>query len=144
MKRIISGKKYDTSTAKCLGTWSNNLGKRDFNNMTEELYRTKAGKYFIYGWGGANTKYSVSCGNNSWSGGENIEPLSRDAAMEWAEANLSGDEYEEIFGTVPDGDDMEPLNVLVPPSIKEKLKQKSETTGQSITAIVRELLEKSL
>ena len=144
MKRIINGKKYDTSTAKLLGEWGNGLGSRDFNNVTEKLYRTKAGRYFIHGWGGAMTKYSQSCGNNSWSGGENIEPLSREAAMEWAEENLSGDEYEEIFGTVPDGDDMEPLNVLIPPSIKEKLKQKSENTGQSITAIVRDLLEKSL
>jgi hypothetical protein len=143
MKKIINGAKYDTSTAKKLGEWSNNLGDRDFNNCTERLYRTKSGKYFIYGYGGAMTKYSESCGNNTWSGGSNIEPVSRKAAMEWAEENLDGDGYEEIFGVVPESDDVESLNILIPAELKNKLKLKSEETGDSITNIAIKILTES-
>ena len=144
MKKIINGAKYDTSTAKLLGEWSNGLGYRDFKNFTEKLYRTKSGKYFIYGYGGAMTKYAESCGNNSWSGGSNIEPVSRSVAMEWAEENLSGDEYEEIFGEIPEDAELESLNLLIPAALKEKLRLTSETTGENITNIVIKLLSDAL
>lgn len=144
MKKIINGAKYDTSTAKKLGEWSNNLGNRDFNNCTERLYRTKSGKYFIYGYGGAMTKYAESCGNNSWTGGSNIEPVSRQAAMEWAEENLDGDEYEEIFGIIPESDEVGSLNLLIPANLKNKLILKSETSGESITKIVEKILSDAL
>lgn len=100
MKKIINGKKYDTETAKKIGYWSNNYNCSDFNYCAETLYRKKNGEFFVHGEGNAMSKYSVSCGQNSWSGGQEIIPLTEEKAKRWAEKYLTGDEYEEIFGEV--------------------------------------------
>lgn len=100
MKQIINGKKYNTETAKEVGRWSNNCSYRDFNYCEETLYRKKTGEYFLYGMGGAMSKYSQSCGQNTWSSGEEINPMTESEARDWAEKYLTADEYEEIFGEV--------------------------------------------
>src|SRR5690554_5959938 len=97
MKKVIDGSLYNTDTAKELGNYSYS-NRTDFNYFSETLYRTRSGKYFIHGEGGPMSKYAVSTGQNSWSGGEHIEPVSIDTAREWAEENLTADEYAEIFG----------------------------------------------
>ena len=80
MKKVINGALYDTETAKPLGkdSYSN---PRDFHHWKETLYRTKSGKYFLHGKGGAMTKYAVSVGLNEWCGGEKIIPLDLDSAQ---------------------------------------------------------------
>lgn len=144
MKKIIDGSKYDTSTAKCIGESSNDCNRNDFNWCEESLYRTKSGKYFLHGRGGARSRYAKSCGNNSWSGGSGIEPMSRDAAMAWAEENLSVDDYEEIFGEVEEGGEKEPMNLLVSPQLKAKLWEIAEQNKVPISALVEELLAKAI
>ena len=99
MKKIINGKKYDTKTAKEMGCWSNNYYCNDFNYCEETLYRKKTGEYFLYGEGGAMSKYSQSCGNMR-SGGAEIILMTEAEAKKWAEKHLDCDEYEEIFGEV--------------------------------------------
>ena len=141
MKKIINGSKYDTDTAKKLGEWTNGERYGDFNYCEEALYRTKAGRYFIHGGGGAMTKYAVSSGNNSWSGGEKILPMSREAAMEWAEEKLEGDEYEAIFGEVEEGEEKEQLNITVSTAVKSKLWERAEQKKTSVSALVLEALE---
>lgn len=138
MKKIINGAKYDTATAKMLGEWSNGCYTNDFNYCSEDLYRTKSGKYFLHGEGGANSKYSRSVGNNSWTGDSVIEPITRATAMEWAEEHLDGDEYEAIFGTVEDG--TEQLNIIIPAALKAKLWELAEQRKTSISALVEEVL----
>ena len=100
MKKIINGKKYNTETATKLGDRWNGLSKSDFGRVYEELYRKKTGEYFLYGEGGPMTKYSVSVGQNCWTGGEMIIPLTEEEAREWVEMYLEADEYELIFGEV--------------------------------------------
>lgn len=56
-------------------------------------------QWFLYGDGGALSKYSDSYGGNSW-GIEKIIPFSESEAKEWAEEYLSAEEYEELFGSV--------------------------------------------
>lgn len=98
MKKIINGKKYDTDTAKNLGSAGyNHLG--DFSFWREELYQKKTGEFFLYGKGGAMSKYARRTGLNEWSGGEEIIPLSPEEARKWAEKNIEAEEYERIFGT---------------------------------------------
>lgn len=99
MRKIINGKKYDTDTAKMLGEDSNGY-PTDFNYEREELYKKKTGEFFLYGTGGANSKYAVSNGDNSYSGGDRITPIDEERAKKWCEAHLSVDEYEEIWGEV--------------------------------------------
>jgi hypothetical protein len=141
MKKIINGSKYDTVTAKKLGEWTNGERYGDFNYCEETLYRTKAGRYFIHGCGGAMTKYAVSSGNNSWSGGSKILPMSREAAMEWAEEKLEADEYEAIFGEVEEGEEKEQLNITVSTAVKSKLWERAEQKKTSVSALVLEALE---
>ena len=75
MKRIISGRRYDTNTAKLIGqaSYSNS---RDFTYWHEELYVKRTGEYFLYGVGGPMSKYSQQTGENEWTGGKEIIPLS--------------------------------------------------------------------
>lgn len=99
MKKIISGKVYDTDKAQEMATWSNGGSWRDFSHFEETLYRKKTGEYFLHGEGGPNTSYATRCGN-SWGYGERIIPYTEEKAKAWAEKHLDGDEYIDIFGEV--------------------------------------------
>ena len=98
MKKIINGKKYDTDTAKKIATHSRCHG--DFSDYSETLYLKKTGEFFLYGSGGPMSKYATPAGQNSWSGGSEIIPLSKEKAQKWAEKHLGVDEYETLFGEV--------------------------------------------
>ena len=101
MKAIINKKLYDTETASLVARYNNGYGLGNFNYIREELYRKKNGEYFIYGQGGAWTKYSESDGN--WrSGGSRIIPLTVEKAEEWAEMHMSADDYLKFFKIVED------------------------------------------
>jgi hypothetical protein len=141
MKKIINGAKYDTATAKKLGEWTNGHRYGEFSYYEESLYRTKSGRYFLYGSGGAMTKYAVSSGDNSWGGGSQIITMSREAAMEWAEEHLEVEEYEAAFGEVPEGDEKEQLNIVVPAQLKAALWKMAERQNMSVSALVLDALE---
>ena len=100
MKKIINSRLYDTGTAKEIGSYCNGYGAGDFHYLEEPLYRKKTGEFFLYGSGGAMTKYSVECGNRCWSGSEAITPCTVEEAMGWAEEHLDADTYIEVFGAV--------------------------------------------
>ena len=90
---------YNTETAKEVGYWNNGCTRNDFNWCLETLYKKKTGEFFIYGEGGALSKYSEAIGN-TLIGGESIVPISYKEAQKWAEKNLYGEDYEKIFGEV--------------------------------------------
>jgi hypothetical protein len=143
MKKIINGAKYDTETAKQLGNWSNSSNSRDLNYCEETLHRTKSGKYFLHGQGGPQSKYSESLGDNHWGYGHEIIPMTREAAQAWAEKHLDADEYEAAFGEVAE-DGKEQLNVTISPVLKAKLWETAESRKMSISALVEEILSKSI
>ena len=96
MKKIIAGKRYDTETAQFCG--SREYGSSgNLDHECEALYQKRTGEFFLYGEGGPRSKYAEETSMNSWSGGEQIIPLSDQQAKEWAEANLDGEDYEKIF-----------------------------------------------
>ena len=99
MKKIINGKKYDTETATKLGTYWNGYGTSDFHYLDEALYQKKTGEFFLFGDGGAMTKYAERDGDG-YSGGTKIIPVSEEEARDWAERHLSADKFEDIFGEV--------------------------------------------
>lgn len=100
MKKIINGKKYDTETARAVADYANNGNWRDFTHFEETLYQKKTGEFFLYGEGGPMTRYAVAIEQNCMSGGRKIIPLTIKDAQKWAEAYLTADDYEEIFGEV--------------------------------------------
>mgnify|MGYP001198088724 CR=1 FL=1 len=99
MKRIINGKKYDTDTAKNLGS-AGYSHPGDFSFWQETLYQKKTGEFFLHGVGGAMSKYACRTGPDEWVGGEEIRPLTLEEARKWAEENLDADEYEQAFGVI--------------------------------------------
>lgn len=98
MKKIINGKMYNTETAKLIGSWDNGHYTSDFSYCSEELYLKKTGEFFLFGEGGAMSKYAKSCGDNSWGWGKSITPMSNDEARKWAEKHLEVNEYIAAFG----------------------------------------------
>lgn len=136
MKKVINGSLYDTETAKLLGedSYSN---PRDFAHWRESLYRTKSGKYFLHGEGGAMTKYAVSVGQNEWSGGEKIIPLDLDSAQKWSEEHLDGDEYIRAFG-----EPEERTTVMISAATKARLSDIKAKTGKSFGDIIAEAVAK--
>ena len=99
MKKIINGKKYDTETAKLIGADSYGGSKSDFNYWEEALYKKVTGEFFLYGEGGAKSKYGIPIGD-MWGYGEKIIPLTLSEAKAWAEEHMSVDNYESVFGIV--------------------------------------------
>lgn len=103
MIKIINGKKYNTATAEAVGLYNNGLGRADFMNLTETLYRKRTGEFFLYGQGGGMTKYAKRVGS-SFTYGEAIIPLTFDEAKKWTEEHMEVEEYEAVFGEVPEDD----------------------------------------
>lgn len=86
MIEIIEKKRYNTDTATEVASYSNGLGGGDFRSMSETLYLTPKGAWFLYGRGGALSKYAESAGNQSW-GSSKIIPMTPDEAYEWCESH---------------------------------------------------------
>ena len=139
MKKIIEGKVYDTNTAEFLANKDNGYSLNDFNYANEELYLKKTGEYFLYGQGGGNSRYGEWHGN-SGGPGEKIMPLTLDEAKQWAEENLSGEKYEELFGNPEPEDGRERLNLYVAATTKARLQQMSQEQGKSISQIIDDLV----
>ncbi len=86
MKKIINAKLYDTATAEKLAEKWNGLNTSDVRNFRETLFKTKKGSYFLYGEGGAATRWAKKNGN-SLDAGRNIIQMDKWKAMEWLAKN---------------------------------------------------------
>lgn len=139
MKKIISGRKYDTDTARLVAEWESGY-PGDFQHFTETLYKKRTGEYFIHGVGGPASKYARSAGLNSWSGGSAIIPQDYESAREWSEAHLDPDEYEAEFGEVTEGESI--IYARVPAAAKAKLERYCQQTGQTKGDVIAELIDK--
>ena len=141
MKMIINGKVYDTEKAKQVAYYSSAGSWRDFQHYEETLYLKKTGEYFLFGEGGPMTRYARSEGQNSWTGGKRIEPLTYAAAKEWAEEHLTASEYESIFGEVEEDDSKVLTTFNLTRATVEKLRRESQERGMSLSALVEEKLD---
>lgn len=141
MKKIISGKVYDTDTAKELGSWSSMADVRNFHHFSETLYRKKTGEFFLYGEGGPMTKYAVAEGSNSWRGGSRIMPLSYAEAQKWAEEHLDGDEYEAIFGEVTEDESRVQVCYSLSAATVETIKRRASELGISASEYIDNLIK---
>lgn len=142
MKRIISNLVYDTETARRIGGYiAPGYSRRDFNYLEEALYIKKTGEYFLYGFGGALTKYKKSVGQNEWSGGEEITPLSYDEARAWAEAHLDADDYLKHFEAKDDTSD---TICQIRLNAQDKvILDRLRSDGRTISEVISDLLRSS-
>lgn len=100
MNKVIRGKRYNTETAKLVGTWEANEPESSDFWEKEELYQKRSGEFFLIGQGGAQTQYArFSMGGESKPGIE-LRPIEPEEASDWAEEHLTADEYEALFGPV--------------------------------------------
>ena len=137
MKRIIKNRMYDTDTAKLLATAScSTCSPSDFSYWTEELYRKRNGEFFIYGVGGPSSRYSRRIETNVWTGDSRIVPISYDTAREWAERELSADEYIRLFGEPDEGDGNEIMTLSLPAAVARRIRDEASRTGATISATV--------
>lgn len=141
MNKIIKGKRYDTKTAKKMGYYQH-LYPRDFGYICEELYRKTTGEFFLYGEGGAASKYRERTTDGMWCGGEKIMPMTLKEAQAWAEEHLDGDEYEKIFGLVEEEiGEKQTVSMSLDKGIIEKLKRLSVEKGISVSEYVSNLVK---
>ncbi len=103
MKKTINGLRYDSEKAIEIGFYSN-IGKEaksreDFTAFEATLEKTpRSNRYFLSGAGGPQTRFAQSAGQNTWTGGIDIIPLTRGDALAWAERYLGADVVETHFG----------------------------------------------
>ena len=142
MKKIINGILYNTETAKELAEWSNGLTSSDFSNETETLYRKKNGQLFLYGSGGPLSEYAVSY-MQSWTSGEDIKPLTIEAAKRWAENKLDADEYEEVFGEVSEGDELVSVTLQFEHDVWKKLVKLASSEYTPAEDVIEEIVTKN-
>lgn len=139
MNKIIKGRRYDTETAKEISfASSSSIG--DFSSWSEVLYKKRTGEYFLYGEGGAMSKYRTAIDQNSWPGGEKIVPLSLEEAKEWAEKHMTADEYEEEFGAVEDTPEKTTRTFSLYDGDYAKLKERAVERGVSMSELITELI----
>ena len=142
MNKIIKGKRYDTNTAKELGEFEH-LYPRDFNYVREILYRKQTGEFFLYGEGGAASKYRERTRDGMWCGGEKIMPLTLKEAQDWAEEHMDGDEYEKIFGEVEETGEKQLISVSLDKALIEKAKRIAVQNGTSVTELIARLIKEA-
>lgn len=138
MKKVVQGVLCDTETAKLLGEYQY-LSRRDFHFFREELYRTKSGKYFLYGEGHAASPYAKKVAQSEWAPGEAIKLLPPEAARQWAEENLEGDDYIAAFGE-PEEDVQ--YSVSIDAATKHRLDKLKTKTGKSLKQLIAEAVKK--
>ena len=99
MKKIINGKTYNTKTAKRLCDGAANLAFIDPRDLSEYLYRSPKGQFFIAGCGGPMTKYSQLSGKNPSGWGEGLKLVTESEAKSYVENFGTAEEFEAIFTT---------------------------------------------
>ena len=139
MRKIINGRTYSTSTSKKVGYWTNGIPSNDFSYCEEALYKNTKGAYFLHGEGGAYSKYATMKGDNrGW--GEQIVPMTKEEAQEWAEECLEAEEYEEEFGEQEEaGSDLttrERVNLTLDAVMMVKLRRLTRSTGVPMSTMV--------
>lgn len=143
MKKIIGGKKYDTTTAKLVGTYDTGyIG--DFEWRNEKLYLKATGEFFLAGEGGAKTRWA-SRTIDGFSSGDGILPLTLDEAREWAEEHLSVKEVENLFRIPSDAETGKKIQSFsIAPKTINGLRYLAQNLGISRSEIIDQLVAKAV
>ena len=130
---------YDTDTAKLLGEYQNMEDIQNRSYIREALYQKKTGEYFLYGTGGADTRYAESIGAR-WTNGEKILPMDYVSAEKWAEEHLSADDFQKVFGTIDDSGEKKMVSFSINAAKWEQAKRAAAYSGMSIGEYIESLI----
>lgn len=137
MKKIINDKRYNTDTAKALAVSSCNIGK--ISQVVETLYRKNTGEYFLHCEGGPATKYARFLGNNSWTSGEMILPLTLSEAEAWSKDHISEEDFSRIFDHNYDPE-KKTITLRLSKAARRALKDMASEGNTSMSEIVEALI----
>ncbi len=85
MKKLVNGKSYNTETAELIWSWDNGLSKSKAQWHEESLYKSKNGRWFIYGEGGPLSPVAKIC-DDGLTSGQFLKALSEnDEILGWME-----------------------------------------------------------
>lgn len=143
MRRVIEGHKYDSGTARVVGTWDDGLDRSDPHWVQETLHCTRAGLYFVHGEGGGLTQYATLAGQTALTSWETIAPYSADGARAWAEEHLDADAYEAEWGEVDEGE-THSLRVVVGEATWRRLQSTATYGGTTVSEVVRGMISDGL
>ncbi len=98
MKQVIDGKTYNTETAIEIGFFRTGLGRGDFRNRSEALYKTKKGRFFLAGRGGPMTRWATRSADGGYCGDSGIQAMITRGSLDWCEVhNIGADVITENF-----------------------------------------------
>jgi hypothetical protein len=98
MKKIIDGKRYDTTTATMVCDCSpRGFYRGDFRYEDTQLYRTPRGGWFLAGEGGPMSRWARSTGLSGRTNGSGIQPLDADEARSMLERYGDAEDVEKYF-----------------------------------------------
>jgi len=101
MKKILHGKRYDSSNAIIIGGHYASCSISDFSYWEATLYKTpRSSQYFLVGEGGPMSRFAQSAGQNQWTGGSDLIPMIRKEALEWACEHLDADVVDKEFSDI--------------------------------------------
>tara|TARA_R100001463_G_scaffold135626_1_gene199226 strand:- start:206 stop:544 length:339 start_codon:yes stop_codon:yes gene_type:complete len=83
--KVIDGRRYNTATATEVASYENDCFQGDCYHLSETLFMTPKGNYFIAGFGGAFSKYARRVDQHARIGGDGLEPMTFQEAFAWAE-----------------------------------------------------------
>lgn len=96
MKKIMSGKLYDTELANKVVIADNGYEPNEPEYYQEILYKTNKGSYFLYAHGGIASKYAAHVGEKAVPG-QTMIAMTEVKAKEWALKYLDVDTFLLVF-----------------------------------------------
>lgn len=130
MRKIISGKVYDTETATKVGEHDHYDNGNWFS--VRELHRKKTGEYFFAIFGNRNELFAPK---------DHIVPASLDDSKKWAEEYLDVEDYEKEFGEVLEDETKKNVTICITTTAHDRGKAHAQRTGQSLSAVISAYLE---
>lgn len=137
---------YDTETAKEIAKFVKGY---DDTACHETLYKKRTGEYFLYGEGGPASAWAqpVESDPGTYTGGEDIRPLTYDEAKNWFERANNDDDtlatdkvYNREFGKPKKNEPKEATSILLSRTAKRKLEILAAQQGISQSKIIENLI----
>lgn len=96
MKRIIYGTMYNTEKSELIHRWNGGLNDNDISELTEELYKTQFGEYFIVDYYGSGADFIVRADVVDPSIDVDLDTVWRDHILEWLDSHGGSDKINNI------------------------------------------------
>lgn len=135
MKKIISGKVYDTDKAQLIAeAHHDNIKDADGKSLKQWLYRKKTGEFFAQVEGAAIELQNIF--EHGYKPNAGIYPLTYEQAQRWAERELTADQWESVFGDPEDDDTQVSVNLSMTAKAANTLKQNAAKAGMTVSAYI--------